>query len=158
MQPRTLQEILDANDEIELSEFSPDPEAGNGDGPPPFPPAPAPVRVEVAPPVPAPPAMEPKAQERPRRRPKKWAAPTGGSNGHGEACDLSKVFVTIPQAAALFHMHPGSVWRLVCEGRLPAVKLGRVLIPAEAVTAFTEARKLKPRQWARRQKEPPGAA
>lgn len=146
-----------------------DPESGgNGDGPAPAPlPQPsAPLvardhvlRQEADPPeIVVPPATGGEAQEKPRRyRRRGSAAPVAGENGNG-APDLSETFLTIPDVARLFHMHPGSVWRLVCEGRLPGIKLGRVLIPAEAVTAFIEARKLKPRAWARGRKEPPGEA
>lgn len=167
-----IQRILAANDEIELSEFPADLEAkGNDEGlghqhaVPTLPHEhvdqlghePVPVRPEGGPQeIPPPLAAEGEAKP---RRPRKvaQAARVAGENGNG-APHLASVFLTIPDVAQLFHMHPGSVWRLVCEGRLPGVKLGRVLIPAEAVTAFIKARNLKPRQWARCQKETPGEA
>lgn len=153
-----LARILELCPEVEVSEWLPDLEAaGNGADPAPLHdpvPARGPDAVPVQPEagqqdIVAPPATGGEAQEKPRR-PRKvvQAARAESRNGNG-APDLASVFLTIPDAARLFHMHPGSVWRLVCEGRLPGVKLGnKVLLPAESVQQFIAARKLKPRGWA----------
>lgn len=154
-----LAQILETCPELEVSMWLPDLEVGGaGTAPAPFHPAPVPergpdpvVRLEGGQEASSPPpATEPKAQEKPRRRRRvAQATPTEGSNGQGEK-DLSELLLTLQEVGKLFRMHPGSVRRWIDEGRLAGVRLGRVLVPAEAVHQLIEARKLKPRQWARR--------
>lgn len=93
-------------------------------------------------------AVSPAATAMPPSQEEGGATPTGTPE---EPRGLSEIFLTVQQAAALLHWHPGSVWRLVCGGRLAGFKVGsRLLIPAESLTQFIQAGRVSPRPWAMR--------
>jgi len=169
MDRQALEEILRAHPELEVSEWSPPPlpdphPAGDAAGGVPAVPAGGPdpdvprvVREDAAPaggPVLSPvcqPAIETPA---PRRRGRKPKAQEAGGNGTGQGADeLAGIFRTIREVAALLRIHEKSTYRLIYEGRLPAIRVGRLLIPAEAVHQFIQSRRVQPRPWAMRKSQ-----
>ena len=77
--------------------------------------------------------------------------PEAGGNGQG-APDLADVFRTVPEVATLLRMHEKSVYRMISAGRLPAIRLGKVLVPSQAVYALIESGRVPVRAWAQRRK------